>query len=98
MGKHLESARCYEKAEKLRDREGVVMHRLARLYAKLNFTERAAKCFTESLNRKEVENDNGEETVEAIMYLKQYYLSKGMMEEAGQYARRLYDFGGAELD
>lgn len=75
-----------------------MLHRLARLYAKLNFLEKAAKCFGESLTRKEADNDTGEETVEAIMYLRQYYLDKGMMEEASHYARRLYDFGGTEMD
>ena len=98
MGKTSESAKCYEKAERLKDREGVVLHRLARLYGRLGLTEKAAKCFLESLSRKDMENDTGEETVEAIMFLKQYYLAKGMNEEAATYARRLYDFGGAELD
>lgn len=98
MGKTNESTKCYEKAERLKDREGVVLHRLARLYSRLNMTEKAAKCFTESLSRKDAENDTGEETIEAIMFLKQYYLSKNMHEEAANYARRLYDFGGAELD
>ena len=98
MGKTSESAKCYEKAERLKDREGVVLHRLARLYGRLGLTEKAAKCFLESLARKDMENDTGEETVEAIMFLKQHHLGKGMNEEAATYARRLYDFGGAELD
>eukprot|EP00358_Blepharisma_japonicum_P004514 CAMPEP_0202952634 /NCGR_PEP_ID=MMETSP1395-20130829/39996_1 /ASSEMBLY_ACC=CAM_ASM_000871 /TAXON_ID=5961 /ORGANISM="Blepharisma japonicum, Strain Stock R1072" /LENGTH=30 /DNA_ID= /DNA_START= /DNA_END= /DNA_ORIENTATION= len=29
-------------------------------------TEKAAKCFSESLARKDQENDTGEETIEAI--------------------------------
>lgn len=98
MGKKHEATKCYERSERLKDREGVVLHRLARLYAKLGMTEKASKCFLESLSRKDAENDTGEETVEAIMFLKQYYLDKGMMEEAANYARRLYDFGGSELD
>jgi anaphase-promoting complex subunit 8 len=98
MGKRCEATKCYEKAERLKDREGVVLHRLARLYAKLSMTEKAAKGFLESLARKDAENDTGEETVEAILFLKQYYLDKGQTEEAANYARRLYDFGGTELD
>ena len=98
MGKGPESTKCYEKAERLRDREGVVLHRLARLYAKIGLTEKASKCFTESLARKDAEGDTGKDTAEAILFLKQYYQDKGMMEEAANYARRLYDFGGADLE
>jgi hypothetical protein len=32
------------------------------------------------------------------MYLKQYYMQKDMRDEAAKYARKLYDFGGADLD
>jgi len=98
MGKHSEATKCYEKGERLKDREGVVIHRLARLYAKLGLKEKSAMAFAESLGRKDAEKNVGEETVEAIMYLKQYYLEQGKTEEAANYARRLYDFGVEELD
>jgi hypothetical protein len=74
------------------------MHRLAGLYERLHFKDKAASCFLESLRRKEEENDTGKETVEAIMFLKAYYMEKEMFDEAAKYARKLYDFGGADLD
>lgn len=98
MGKSTEATKCYERAERIKDREGVVLHRLARLYARLGLIEKACLAFKESLSRKDAENDTGEETVEAIMFLKNYHQDKDMKEEANYYARRLYDFGGAELD
>ena len=98
MGKTNEATKCYERAERIKDREGVVLHRLARLYARLGLTEKACSAFKESLSRKDAENDTGEETVEAIMFLKTYYQEHNQMEEANYYARRLYDFGGAALD
>ena len=71
---------------------------MARLYDKLSLKDKAANCFLESLRRKDEDNDTGKETVEAIMYLKNYYMGKEMFDEAAKYARKLYDFGGADLD
>ena len=77
MGKKSESAKCLEKAERYNDKEGIALHKLAKLYIMMGTTDKAAICFKKNLERKDLEEIESSETVEALMFLAKYYKSKG---------------------
>lgn len=60
--------------------------------------DKAAKCFEENLKRRDKEEVESAETVEALMFLAKYYKSKGEYSKAVTYARRLHDYNGAERE
>ena len=98
MGKSDETSKCLEKAEKYKDKEGLVLHRLAKLYLSINDIEKAALCFQENLKRKETDEAFTSETVEALMFLSKYFKETGKYEEAVKYASRLHDYNGSERE
>ena len=96
MGKKAEAKRCSERAERFTDKEGIVLHKLAKLYASIDDPEKAAVCFKLNLKRKEMEESS--ETLEALLYLAKFFKSQGKYEEAMQYARRLHDYFGSDRE
>jgi len=45
MGKKAEALRCNERAERFKDKEGIALHKLAKLYVSIGDTDKAATCF-----------------------------------------------------
>jgi anaphase-promoting complex subunit 8 len=98
MDRREEAAKCHERAERFKDKEGIAMHKLAKLYITLGEIDKAACCFRENLSRKDQEKIESNETTEALMYLAKYHKAKEQYSEAIQYARRLHDFSGTERE
>jgi len=98
MGKKQESVKCLEKAERYNDKEGIALHKLAKLYIIMGLQERAAECFRQNLARKDLEQVETSETVEALLYLAKYYKEIGRTDEAIEFATRLHDYPGTERD
>jgi anaphase-promoting complex subunit 8 len=96
MGKKAEAKRCSERAERFKDKEGIALHKLAKLYVSIGDPERAAACFKLNLKRKEMEESS--ETSEALLYLAKHCKSQGKYEEAMQYARHLHDYFGTDRE
>jgi anaphase-promoting complex subunit 8 len=96
LGKVEEAKRCSERAERFKDKEGIALHKLAKLYVSIGDSDKAAICFKLNLKRKEMEESS--ETVEALLYLAKFFKSQGKLEEALQYARHLHDFFGSERE
>ena len=71
MGKKAEAKRCSERAERFKDKEGIALHKLAKLYVSIGDSEKAAICFKLNLKRKEMEESS--ETSEALLYLAKYF-------------------------
>jgi len=98
MEKNHEAAKCYEKAERHCDKEGIALHKLAKLYVLMERFDSAAFCFKENLKRKDLEEVEGSETIEALMFLAKFCKQKGKLDEATSYARRLHDYSGPERE
>ena len=96
MGKKSEARRCSERAERFKDKEGIALHKLAKLYVSIGDPEKAAICFKLNLKRNEMEESS--ETSEALIYLARYFKELGKYDEAMQYARHLHDYFGADRE
>ena len=80
LGKDQEAKRCSERAERFKDKEGIALHKLAKLYVSIGDPEKAAICFELNLKRKEMEETS--ETSEALIYLANYFKKQGKLEKA----------------
>jgi anaphase-promoting complex subunit 8 len=89
MDRKEEAARCHERAERFKDKEGIALHKLAQLYIQMGENDKAAKCFMENLKRKEKEQVESSEISDALMFLARYCKSLGRLEESLQYCRKL---------
>lgn len=76
MEKKQEASKCYERAERYCDKEGIALHKLAKLYISMDQIDKAAICFKENLKRKDSEEQESAETLEALMFLAKYCKSK----------------------
>jgi len=65
-----EAKKCCERAERVKDKEGIALHKLAKLYVKIGELENAAQCFRLNLKRKETVDSN--ETSEALLFLAKF--------------------------
>jgi tetratricopeptide (TPR) repeat protein len=45
MGKHDEAIKCTSRAERVKDKEAIVLHKLAKLYVQAGDYDKAAACF-----------------------------------------------------
>eukprot|EP00741_Cyanophora_paradoxa_P019140 tig00021126_g18480.t1 len=64
-----EAIKCYERAECHSDREGIALSKLARLYCKqLNMADKAAFYYKRNLDKRDAEELDGQETVEALLF------------------------------
>lgn len=86
-----EAIKCYVRAESLQDREGIALHKLAKLYQDLGNTHKAASYFAQNLQRRDEEEVGGGETVEALLFLATHCKTTDRLEEAEQYCNRLLD-------
>lgn len=96
MSKTAEAMKCNERAERFKDKEGIALHKLAKLYVEIGDGEKAAICFQINLKRKEMETSV--ETSEAMHYLARYFKQKGKYTEALQYAKKLHERCGSERE
>ena len=96
MGKNAEAMKCNERAERFKDKEGIALHKLAKLYVDVGDLDKAAICFQINLKRKEMETTT--ETSEAMHFLAQYYKQQGKYPEALQYAKKLHERCGSERE
>ncbi|GAB4814903.1 hypothetical protein N2152v2_001949 [Parachlorella kessleri] len=89
--------RCHRRALPY-DKEGVAVHELAKLHARLGQRDQAAHYHKLNLDRIDAEGITGQDAVEALTFLAEYHQSKGELELAEQYFTRLLDFGGGSKE
>jgi anaphase-promoting complex subunit 8 len=53
MDRKAEAIKCHERAERFKDKEGIALHKLAKLYIQMSEMDKAAICFKENLKRKD---------------------------------------------
>jgi len=88
-----EAIKCYRRASNCNDGEAIAMHQLGKLHSELGHHEEAAFYYKKDLERMESEERNGPNTVEALLFLANYYKSRRRFE-AEAYCTRLLDYTG----
>lgn len=73
LDKGEEALKCTQRAERVKDKEAIALHKLAKLYLLRGEEDKAAQCFQENLNRLDKEQISTNETYEALRYLALYY-------------------------
>lgn len=91
---HVAAIRCYRRAVSNNDREGIALHKLAKLHNHLKQTDQAAFYYKKNLERMENDQAEGPEIVEALLFLAQHCRNQDLLDEAEQYCTRLLDYGG----
>ncbi|KAK9826135.1 hypothetical protein WJX81_007973 [Elliptochloris bilobata] len=87
------AVRCYRRAHLSGDREGIALHKLARIYERRGEAEEAARCYEENLARIDAERLAGSDTLDALLFLAAYKKDQGALEEAERHCLRLLDYG-----
>ena len=93
-----DAAKCYERAERFKDSEGIALYKLAKLYVSMNDLDKAASCFKSDLERRDTDNSESAESIEACMFLARYYNSRNDVANAKLYAERLMETHGPERE
>ena len=70
---HDEAILCQQRAERVKDKEAIALHKLAKLYLQRGEEENAAKCFIGNLARLDKEQVHSYATVEALKFLTHYH-------------------------
>jgi len=73
MWKQRDASKCYERAEKLKDSEGIALYKLAKLYVTMQDFEWARECFEENFAKKGEDKCDESEFIESHMFLANYY-------------------------
>ena len=92
LDKHDESLKCTQRAERVKDKEAIALHKLAKLYLLRGEEDKAAQCFQENLNRLDKEHLNTNETFEALKFLAFYYRQREETQLAHSYELRLQTY------
>ncbi|MCO5606730.1 hypothetical protein L7F22_060920 [Adiantum nelumboides] len=91
---HMAAIRCYRRAVNNNDREGIALHKLAKLHNFLGQIDQAAFYFKKNLERMETDQTEGSDIVDALLFLAQHCRNQNRLIEAEQYCTRLLDYGG----
>ncbi|XP_078434923.1 anaphase-promoting complex subunit 8 [Wolffia australiana] len=93
-----EAIKCYARAAKCNDREGIALHQLAKLHSVLGRSEQAAYYYKKDLERMEEEDRQGPNMIEALLFLARHCKTEKKIEEAEMYCTRLLDYTGPEKE
>ncbi|XP_052181353.1 anaphase-promoting complex subunit 8 [Diospyros lotus] len=93
-----EAIKCYRRAANCNDSEAIALHQLAKLHKEIGRYEEAAFYYRKDLERMETEEREGQNTVEALLFLARYCRSQKRFEEAEVYCTRLLDYTGPEKE
>ncbi len=93
-----DAIRCYERAEYNKDREGIALNKLGKLYSTLNENDKAAYYYKKNLERRDEEQLEGQETIDALLFLAQHCTITHNFDDAEKYCSRLLDYAGKEKE
>ena len=88
--------RCYQRAVTWNDMEGIALAKLAKLHRESGNLKAAAHYYRLNLVRLEREAPDSAETVEALLFLANYYKRAERWRDAEACCTRLLDFAGPE--
>src|SRR4051794_625391 len=92
LNRSKEAIKCYERAASNEDREGIALNKLAKLFQKLNDGNRAAFYYKKNLDVRDQEGVEGQDTIDALLFLANYCKNVGYFQEAEKYCQRLLDY------
>ena len=98
LDKKVEAIKCYEKAIVFKDKEGIALYRMAKLYDEMGEKDKAAVCFEKNLTKNFEGNIDGESMIESCLYLGKYYKEKSLYDKAYNILMKLKDYEGSEKD
>ncbi|KAK3096228.1 hypothetical protein FSP39_024698 [Pinctada imbricata] len=88
-----EAKKCFWKAHSVGDVEGMALFKLAKIHERLGEEDQAASAYTEYINESNRQGIiNTEDQSQAHKYLANYYLSRGMLDEAAAAAQKCTEF------
>ncbi|KAL6048054.1 anaphase-promoting complex component apc8 [Balamuthia mandrillaris] len=90
--------KCYERAEMNSDREGIALSKLAKLWQEQGKEDKAAHYYMKEIQRRDEEGAEGQDTVDALLFLAQYMKKKGELKQAEGFCLRLLDYAGREKE
>lgn len=95
LDKKNEAIKCYEKAVYCKDKEGIALYKMAKLYYMNGDDDKAAVCFRENIKRNNL-NDEGDnaEIIESYLFLAKYHKRRCEYDEAYNYLLKLKDHEG----
>ncbi|PKI63155.1 anaphase-promoting complex subunit 8 [Punica granatum] len=93
-----DAIKCYRRAVNCNDTEAIALHQLAKLNAELGRAEEAAFYYKKDLERMEAEEREGQNMVEALVFLATHCKTQKRFEEAEVYCTRLMDYKGPEKE
>lgn len=94
LDKVTEAIKCYERAYSTNDTEGTAINRLAALNKKQGNMSAAAIYYEKDLELKETLGVEGQQTVEALLFLARYWKDLNHLDKAEKYCLSLLDFAG----
>jgi anaphase-promoting complex subunit 8 len=94
LDRKAEAIKCYERAESNKDREHIALSKLAFLYYSINDEDKAAFYYKKNLDLRDQEGSEGQETVDALLFLANYCKNREAYHEAERYCSRLLDYAG----
>ncbi|KAJ8686394.1 hypothetical protein QAD02_022188 [Eretmocerus hayati] len=86
-----EALKCYHKACRMGDIEGMALIRLATLYEKLGHQDNAAAAYTDFVTD-ELRNTDRAELSQAYKFLTQYHLKRDELDQANHYAQKCLQY------
>ena len=69
LGMQDEAILCQQRADRVKDKEAIALHKLAKLYLMCGEEDNAAKCFKGNLARLDKEKVHSYATIEALKFL-----------------------------
>jgi anaphase-promoting complex subunit 8 len=94
LDKKIEAIKSYEKALNCKDKEGIALHRIGKLYESIGQYEKAAYCFKENIKINLSNENESNEIMEAYIFLARYYIKKDSFEDAFEYLIKLKNYNG----
>ncbi|EFJ14516.1 hypothetical protein SELMODRAFT_268860 [Selaginella moellendorffii] len=86
--------RCYRRAVNNNDREGIALNKLAKLHSQLGQADQASYYYKKNLERLEADQSEGQDVVDALLFLATHSKNQGFLDDSEMYCMRLLDYGG----
>ncbi|KAF2073318.1 hypothetical protein CYY_005371 [Polysphondylium violaceum] len=93
-----DAIKCYERAEENFDRERVAINKLAKLYQEMQNNEKAAYYYKKNLYHCDNEKIDGQEIIDALLFLANHCKNTNLLNQAEKYCLRLLDYAGPEKE
>jgi anaphase-promoting complex subunit 8 len=94
IGRFPEAIKAHERALLACERDSLALRKLAGLHQRTGNLDKAAFYYKKNLETNDAEAVEGQETVDALLFLTNYWIKKGDIDQADTYCSRLQEFSG----